>query len=267
MTRSLLTDFELGQYCISHIPLAVPIPPACAGAGSGSESIDYRYNSNLHAPYTMQTGVTLERQLTRFANIALTYLNSRGVHQFYTDNVNPINPANPTTTPPNPIFQYESEGIFKQNQFIVNGSVRMGAKLSVWGYYVLNYADSDTSGPTTLISIPGEPWKDYGRSSYDYRNRIFLGGTMGLPYAFRLSPFMVYSAGVPFNITTGTDPFGDSEYNVRPASAPCTPATQTKFGCFVIPATANYTTYTPIPAYYGEGPGRFALMLRLIKTF
>src|SRR6516162_5202323 len=143
----------------------------------------------------------------------------------------------------------------------------MGAKLSVWGYYVLNHADSDTSGPTTLISIPGEPWKDYGRSSYDYRNRIFLGGTMGLPYAFRLSPFMVYSSGVPFNITTGTDPFGDSEYNVRPASAPCTPATQTKFGCFVIPATANYTTYTPIPAYYGEGPGRFALMLRLSKTF
>jgi Carboxypeptidase regulatory-like domain/TonB dependent receptor len=248
-------------------PLPVPIPPTCAGASTGTESIDYKYNPNLHAPYTMQTGVTVERQLTRFANIALTYLNSRGVHQLYTDNINPIDPANPTSTPPNPLFQYESEGIFKQNQFIVNGSVRMGAKLSVWGYYVLNYANSDTSGPTTLISIPGEPWKDYGRSSYDYRHRVFLGGTMGLPYAFRLSPFMVYSSGVPFNITTGTDPFGDSEYNVRPAFAPCTPATQTKFGCFVIPATADYGNYMPIPAYYGEGPGRFALMLRLSKTF
>jgi len=248
-------------------PLPVPIPPACAGTATGSESIDYKYNPNLHAPYTIQTGVTLERQLTRIANIAFTYLNSRGVHQLYTDNINPSNPASPTTTPPNPIFQYESEGIFKQNQFIVNGSIRMGAKLSVWGYYVLNYANSDTSGPSTLISIPGEPWKDYGRSSYDYRNRVFLGGTVGLPYAFRLSPFMIVSSGVPFNITTGTDPFGDSEYNVRPAFAPCTPATQTKFGCFVIPPASDYNTYTPIPAYYGLGPGRFALMLRLSKTF
>jgi carboxypeptidase family protein len=247
-------------------PLAVPIPPSCAGAASGSETIDYQYNPNLHAPYTMQTGVTLERQLTKIANIALTYLNSRGVHQFYTDNINPASPGE-TTTPPNPLFQYQSEGIFKQNQFIVNGSVRMGAKLSLFGYYTLNYANSDTAGPTDLISIPGEPWKDYGRSSYDVRNRIFLGGTVGLPYAFRLSPFMIYSSGVPFNITTGSDPFGDSTYNVRPAFAPCLPSTETKFGCFVIPTGAQYSTYTPIPAYYGEGPGRFALMLRLSKTF
>jgi hypothetical protein len=249
-------------------PLPVPIPPACAGTtASSSQTIDYQTNPNLHAPYTIQTGLTLERQITKISNIAVTYLNSRGVHQFYTDNINPLDPANPSTTPTNPLFQYESEGIFKQNQLIVNGSVRMGAKLSLFGYYTLNYADSDTSGPTSMPSIPGEPWKDYGRSSYDVRNRIFLGGTIGLPYAFRLSPFMIYSSGLPFNITTGSDPYGDSSYNVRPEFAPCTPTNQTKFGCFAIPATAEFPTYTPIPAYYGEGPGRFALMLRLSKTF
>lgn len=250
-------------------PLPVPIPAACAGTGasSSSQTIDYRTNPNLRTPYTIQTGVTVERQLTRVANIAFTYLNTRGVHQFYTDNINPIDPANPVANPPNPIFEYQSEGIFKQNQFIVNGSIRMGARLSVWGYYTLNYANSDTAGPTSMPSIPGEAWKDYGRSSYDIRNRVFLGGTIGLPYAFRLSPFMIASSGIPFNITTGTDPYGDSVYNVRPAFAPCTPTTQTSFGCFVIPPAQAYPTYTPIPAYYGEGPGRFALMLRLSKTF
>ena len=247
-------------------PLPVPIPPACAGTVAGSETIDYQYNPNLHAPYTMQTGITLERQLTRIANIAFTYLNSRGVHQFYTDDINPIDPANPPVTPTNPIFQYKSEGIFKQNQFIVNGSIRMGAKLSLFGYYTLNYANSDTSGPTSMPSIPGEPWKDYGPAEYDIRNRIFLGGTYGMPHNFRLSPFLIYSSGIPFNITTGQDPFGDSVYNVRPEFAPCTATTQTKFGCFAFPATADYLNYTPIPAYYGVGPGRFALMLRLSKT-
>lgn len=248
-------------------PLPVPIPPVCAGASASSQTIDYKTNPNLHAPYTIETGVTLERQLTKVANIAFTYLNSRGVHQFYTDNINPLDPAAPTATLPNPIFQFESEGIFKQNQFIVNGSVRMGSRLSLFGYYTLNYADSDTSGPTSMPSIPGEPWKDYGRSSYDIRNRVFMGGTVGLPYAFRISPFMIYSSGIPFNITTGSDPYGDSAYNVRPEFAPCTPTTQTKFGCFAIPAASEFPTYTPIPVYYGEGPGRFALMLRLSKTF
>jgi len=255
-------------------PLPVPIPPACAGGTvSSSTTIDYQTNPNLHAPYTMQTGLTLERQLTKVANIAFTYLNSRGVHQFYTDNINAIGfepGASPSTTPPpNPLFEYQSEGIFKQNQFIVNGSIRMGAKLSLWGYYTLNYANSDTSGPTSMPSIPGEPWRDYGRSSYDVRNRVFLGGTMGMPYGFRLSPFMIAQSGIPFNITTGTDPYGDSAYNVRPALGSCAAAgvIDTKFGCFVIPPNSEFPSYTPIPAYFGEGPGRFALMLRLSKTF
>src|SRR6266446_4509935 len=48
----------------------------------------YQPNSNLRTPYTMQTGLTLERQLTKSANLSLTYLNARGVHQFFTENIN-----------------------------------------------------------------------------------------------------------------------------------------------------------------------------------
>ncbi len=247
-------------------PLHLPVPPECATTTS-SQTIDYQTNPNLHTPYTIQTGITLERQVTKIANIAFTYLNSRGVHQFYTDNINPIDPANPPLNLQNPIYQYQSEGIFKQNQFIVNGSIRMGARLSLFGYYTLNYANSDVSSPTNLISIPGDPSKDYGRSSFDIRNRVFLGGTIGMPYAFRLSPFMIYSSGIPFNIITGSDPFQDSAFNVRPQLAPCATATyQTKYGCFSEPAASQYYSYTPIPIYDAEGPGRFALMLRLSKT-
>jgi hypothetical protein len=248
-------------------PFTLPPPSACAGTTSAT-TVDYRPNPTLHAPYTNQTGVTVERQLTRVANIAFTYLNSRGVHQLYLDNVNPANPAVPTATPPNPIFEYESEGIFKQTQFIINGRIQMGAKLSLFGYYVLNYSDSDTAGPTSFISIPGEPSKDYGRSSYDFRNRVFFGGTIGLPRGFRLSPFLLASSGVPFNITTGTDPFLDSNYNVRPGFAPCSASgvIVTKYGCFVVPTGAEVNTYTPIPPYYGTGPSRFSLNLRLSKT-
>lgn len=249
-------------------PFVLPPPPGCTGTSSGG-TVHYQVNPNLHAPYTNQTGVSVERQLTRRANVAFTYLNSRGVHQFYLDNINPVNPAIPTTaTAANPVFQYQSEGIFKQTQFIINARVQMGSKLSLFGYYTLNYSDSDTSGPTSFISIPGQPSKDYGRSIYDFRNRVFVGGTIGLPRGFRLSPFLIASSGVPFNITTGTDPFQDQNFNVRPGFAPCSAAgaIQTKYGCFAIPSGAAVNTYTPIPTYFGTGPGRFSLNVRLTKT-
>jgi hypothetical protein len=248
-------------------PITVPPPPACSGS-TVSGTIHYKSNPDLHAPYTIQTGATIERQVTKVANVAFTYLNSRGVHQYYLDNINPPNLSEPTVAPPNPLFQYQSEGIFKQSQFIVNGRIQAGAKVSLFGYYTLNYANSDTAGPTSFISIPGQPSKDYGRSIYDIRNRVFLGGSIALPRDFRLSPFLIASSGLPFNITTGTDPFLDENYNVRPAFAPCTAtgAIRTKYGCFMIPTGAQVYTYTPIPAYYGNGPGRFSLNLRLSKT-
>jgi hypothetical protein len=230
----------------------------------------YQPNPNLHAPYTIQTGVTLERQLTKIANIAVTYLNSRGVHQFFTDNLNafdPITGQRPLGLDEN-LFQYESEGIFKQNQLIINGSIRMGTKLSLFGYYTLNYANSDTSGASTLASIPGEIAQDYGRASFDIRHRLFLGGTIGLPRGFRVSPFVVASSGLPFNITSGTDPYQSNVFNVRPEFVACPAGQATKYGCLFTPTTAqDFLNYVPIPANYGESGSRFSLNLRLSKTF
>ncbi len=244
------------------------IPPVNQLPGTTTALTIYQSNANLHAPYTMQTGVTLERQITKSANIAVTYLNSRGVHQFYTDNLNAADPV--TGIRPdgnNNLYQYQSDGTFKQNQLIVNGSVRMGSKLSLFGYYTLNYAKSDTSGAGSFSSLPGNISEDFGRASFDIRHRLFMGGTVGLPKGFRLSPFLIASSGIPFNITTGIDPFKDSQFNVRPVLAPSCATAQfvTKFGCF--DSQAPGSGYLPIPVNYGEGPGRFSLNVRLSKTF
>jgi hypothetical protein len=252
------------------------IPPVNQLPSSTTAPTIYTVNNNLHSPYTIQTGVTLERQLTKTANIAVTYLNSRGVHVFYTNNLNPANPV--TGERPNGIneniFQYQSEGTFKQNQLIINGSLRMGARLSLFGYYTLNYANSDVFGTasaspsaTSLPPFPSNPYdlqQDWGRASFDIRNRAFLGGTIGLPRGFRLSPFMVASSGPPFNITTGADPYQDSVFNTRPAFGTCPPNKLTAFGCF---NSVPVVGYVPIPPFYGEGTPRFALNLRFSKTF
>ena len=241
-----------------------PLPPGTQIATS------YANNPNLHAPYTIQTGVTLERQLTKVANIAVTYLNSRGVHQFYTNNLNPFIPANDSTGGArlNPgegnIYQYQSAADFEQNQLIVNGRIQISAKLSLFGYYTYNHANSDTSGVSSFPSNPLDLRQDYGRASFDVRHRLFLAGTTGLPRGFRLSPFIAASSGTPFNITTGTDPFQSNIFNVRPAFATCTSANQTKFGCFNATPPLGYT---PIPINFGQGPSAFTFNVRVSKTF
>ena len=226
----------------------------------------YQPNNSLRTPYTIQTGVSLEKQLTKSANISVTYLNSRGDHQFYT---NFINANAPGTLPPGTIlYQYQSEGVFKQNQLIANGSIRMGTRLTLFGFYVLNYAKSDTGTPTYVPSDPLDPSADYGRAQFDYRNRLFMGGTIGLPKAFRLSPFLIASSGQPFNITTGDDLFGDAQFSARPAFGDCSTAApnlvQTKFGCFNTTPAAGAAL---IPINDFTGPARFTMNLRLSKTF
>ncbi len=245
-------------------------PPISQLQASGAPSTIYEANPNLRSPYTMQTGVSLERQLTKYANIAVTYLNSRGVHTFFTNNINAPNPANGGLRPfPNEgnVFQYQSEGIFKQNQLIVNSSIRMGTRLSAFGYYTLNYANSDTAGSGYFPSNPYDPAEDYGRAAFDIRHRVFIGGSASLPYAFRLSPFIIASSGSPFNVTTALDPFGDFLFNQRAAFASC-PSTlptvkQTAYGCF----DANPQPGEKIvPINFLTGPGRFTMNLRLSKT-
>jgi hypothetical protein len=237
-----------------------------------SNPTTYLPNPNLRAPYTIQTGISLERQLTKSANLSVTYLTSRGVHQFFTTNLNPADPV--TGLRPNGmnqnIFQYQSEGIFKQNQLIVNSSIRLAGtarfSLSLFGYYTLSYANSDISGAGGFPSNPFDVSEDYGRASFDVRHRLFFGGTMGLPYAFRLSPFLVAQSGVPFNITTGQDLYQDSIFNTRPTPGTCGAAgvKQTSYGCFNLLAQLGQPV---IPINFAEGPGRFTLNLRLSKTF
>jgi hypothetical protein len=230
----------------------------------------YQPNPNLRAPYTIQTGISLERQLTKSANLSVTYLTSRGVHQFFTTNLNPADPVTglrPNGTNQN-IFQYQSEGIFKQNQLIVNSSIRMGTKISFFGYYTLSHANSDISGPGGFPSNPFDVSQDYGRASFDIRHRMFFGGTMGLPYAFRISPFLIAQSSVPFNITTGQDLYQDSIFNTRPTFGICTAGATgvkaTPYGCFNLSTQSGQPV---IPINFAQGPGRFTLNLRLSKTF
>jgi len=214
----------------------------------------------------------VERQVTKIANVTVSYLNSRGVHQFTSINANGPFPGTPFSDGPVPfpgagnIYQYISEGIFKQNQLIANFNVRAGARLSLFGYYSLNYANSDVAGASSFPSNQYDLSVDYGRAAFAVRNRVFFGGSIALPYGFRLSPFMIFNSGSPYNVTVGEDLSGDSLFNDRPAFAvnPTGSCLSPTEAChYVVPSAS----YTPIPVNFLVGPDHFTLNLRLAKTF
>jgi hypothetical protein len=246
--------------------------PAELAAGATSPTI-YQVDPKLKSPYTMQAGVTLERQLSKSANVAVTYLNSRGVHTLLTRNINaPLPPdfdsANRPLGGSDNIYQYEGAGIFKQNQLITNGSVRIGTKLSLFGYYSLSYANSDTSGASSFPTNQFNVAQDYGRAAFDVRHRVFLGGSISMPYQFRLSPFLIASSGSPFNVTIGQDLNNDSIFNDRPTFAQL----QTALANAVVARNVSFNCDESNPDAIvaincGKATARFSLNLRLSKTF
>ncbi len=218
--------------CFPGVDVALTSFSNC-GASSTSSTNVYQISPSLHAPYTLQGAVSVERQVTKSATVSATYLNSRGFDQFLTINASAPFPGTPCFPNPCPtltggnIYRYVSEGNFKQNQLIVNTNVHVGAKIQLFGFYTLGYANSDTSGVSSFPSNSYNISQDYGRASFDTRHRLFLGGSIALPYLIRLNPFMVVSSGTPFNITSPIDENGDQIYNDRPGLVSTATCSQT----------------------------------------
>ena len=223
--------------------------------------------SGYQSPYTMQTAATLERQVGKLGTVSATYLNSRGVHQLLTINANApyFSDYNPNV---GTLTTYESEGVFKQNQLIVNTNLRVGTRVSLNSFYALGYANAIASTP----SNSADPKLDYGRAAYDIRHRFFLGGSIALPYLVRMSPFVVINSGVPYNITAGQDYNKDNIINDRPvyANSATTAADLIQTPCGAVdvnPAHQTLAGTKVIPVNCGTGPANFTFNMRFSKTF
>lgn len=233
----------------------------------------YQLSPHLKAPTNMQAAVGVEHQFGKVATLSVTYINSRGVHQLYSDNINAFlpgtyDPSTGTGVRPNGInenlYQYQSGGVYNQNQVITNFSVR-ARRLTLFGFYLFNNAKADTSGAEYFPSNQFDPGADYGRSTFDVHNRFLLGGNYQAPFGVSLSPFLVMDSGTPFNITLGQDLNGDNQFNDRPAFATSssTDVMQTKYGNFDLNPAWDATR---IPYNFGNGPSQLSLNLRLSKS-
>lgn len=139
----------------------------------------------------------------------------------------------------------------------------MSSRLSLFGFYSLQYANSNANGPDNFPTDSLNPKTDYGRSLFAQRHRVFLFGNIQAKYGINLSPFLSVNSGNFYNITTGTDVNGDTIINDRAGfangvSGNCKTATD---------FTTAVTAANRVAPGYCTGPSNVQGNIRIVKVF
>jgi hypothetical protein len=257
-------------------PVNPPYPP--------SAQTLYTIDPHFHAATDLQAAVGVDRQLAKRITANVTYLYGRGVHQYLTNNIGApyfatadlgIYPDTQPIPSGENNLQYQSGGVYRQNQIIVSGRATY-PHFSFFTFYSYNAAKADTSGVTYTPSVAQDPGLDYGRSSFDVHNRFVILGNFAVPYGFALTPFFAYNSGAPYNITAGSDLTSNNQFNARPTlsaasncvatspTSPPSPYVSTAYGC--LNTNPFGTNEKIIPYGIGTGPSNASLNLRVSKV-
>ena len=246
------------------------------------QNIKYQIDKNIHAPYVAQSAIGVERQVGKNTSVAVTFTNTRGVHQLITRDINSPIPGSFVPGQPGTgvrpygnvgdIYNYESTGVLNQNMLMVNMNTRITNKISMFGGYFYNHAMSNV--PAGLPSNDYNLAEEYGRSNFDVRNRGVIAGSLDTKWGIRLNPFVILNSGGPFNIVSPTIA-GNSTYALRPAfaaqGATGADIVDTPWGVFdlnpYLPNGALKPGETIIPRNFGQSPGSVTINLRLSRTW
>ena len=225
---------------------------------------------HFHAALSMQGGFGVDHALGKHTTSNVTYLYTHGVHQYLTDVVTApaFDLSNYTITGPTPSVynnQYQSGGVFNENQIIATISTRF-KKFSVTSNYTYSNAKSDTAGVTSVPSISQNPGLDYGRATFGITNRIFVLGTYSAPHGIIFAPLLAAQSGTPYNITIGNDLTGNNQFNARPTYGTCgaTGVITTAFGCLDADPTGKNEQL--VPYNLGTGPANVVFHIRVSKA-
>jgi len=264
------------QYVITNPDFYPNIPSPSALGGFEASQVTWHVDPHLHAPYVMQSAVTVERQLPRGSTVAVTYTRTHGLHELRSLDINAPLPGtyNPAVAGSgvyplgnvNLYFQMSSSGVYDQNQLIVNFNAKVNKNLTFTGNYTFNHARSNTDGLSTFPANPYDYHGEYGPASSDVHHRVSVQGTVNAPWNLQFSPNVNLQSGPPFDITTGSDLYGTTLFNARPGlatNAAIPGVIQTPYGLLDPNPTPGEAL---ISRNFGRGPGLVSINLRVRKT-
>ncbi|HZI85963.1 MAG TPA: hypothetical protein VFD48_03960, partial [Pyrinomonadaceae bacterium] len=262
---------------------AFPNVPPTAILDLAPRQVTWQVADDIQSPTVYVAGAQVERQLPHRTTLFAGFYTVHVQHVIRARDINAplpgsITPLDPNGTRPfgnvGDIYQYESSGRFDQNQLFIGFNNRFNRTISFSANYSISKTKNDTDGqgsglfPVNSYDLTGE----YGRASFDVRHRFNFFGTINLPWQVTLNPLITASSGRPFNITTGQDTNLDRLFTERPSFAPAgvdcnNPQANivcTRFGNFNLHPNPDEAL---IPRNFGEGPGYFAVNLRISKIW
>lgn len=195
-----------------------------------------RIDPQIQNSRSQQANLQIERQLPFKSAVSVGYLYLRGLNLILSRNVNVPSCAsqvNSNLCRPDPNFgnisRYESSGDSRYNGLIVSFNKQQGSWASVRASYTISKAIDDAGN--FFFSAPQNNFNlrdDFGLSDNDARHRLTLSGTLNssktsgssvlrqLSGGFQLSYIFTFASRLPFNIVTGNDRNGDTNFNDRP---------------------------------------------------
>jgi hypothetical protein len=248
-------------------PIGITVP---VGSASSSVPTVFTIDPHFHAALNMQGGVGMDRQLGKHTTFNVTYLFTRGVHQYLSNTVSApgFDPTTYTITGAAPTVynnQFQSGGVFNQQQIIATSSIRL-KKISINSSYTYSQAKSDTQGVNFFPSVAQNPGLDYGRASFGIHSRFFLLGTYNAPHGIIVAPLLSAQSGTPYNFTIGNDLTGNNQFNARPTYGTCGAAdvVSTRFGCLDTDPPGKGEPLVPFDL--GTGPANVVFHMRISKV-
>ncbi|MEO6922790.1 MAG: hypothetical protein ABI142_03100, partial [Bryocella sp.] len=247
-----------------------PIPASVLiNAGSSTLTVN-TLAPRFHAAQDVQAGGGVDRSIGKLATVTLSYLYTKGTHQYFTNNITaPVfDPVTYTISGPAPSsynYQYQSSGIFNQHQIIFTTKERY-RKFSLQTTYTFNHANSDMQGVTSFPSVAQNPRFDYGRSTFGITHQLQAIGSWSAPHGFNFRSMVFAQSGTPYNITVGDDLTRNNQFNARPTYGVCGAAdvVTTDFGCLDTNPVGKGERI--VPSNLGTGPTNMVMNLSMIKS-
>jgi Carboxypeptidase regulatory-like domain/TonB dependent receptor len=200
-----------------------PIPRGSNLASVPSNIV--REESNIRAPYTIQSSFGVERQLNKKATITATYRNSVQVKSFRSRDANaPILPPNadPNAIYPRPnanvgqIQQIESGGRQLLNALDLGVRGEAGPWFSGQVQYTLARAENNTGGISRYPQDQYNPNNEWGRANFDRLHALNIIGEIMPEHFYTIGLNLGLYSGTPYNETTGIDYYHTGFNNARP---------------------------------------------------
>ena len=258
------------SYLILNPDFFPTIPtPASLGNAQQPQQLQLVYR-RIEAPRNYQFSAGIDQEINKYFRFSTQYIENRGVHLQRTRDVNvPIDGVYPFGDPA--LRQLtESTGFSRSHVLVLSPNVNY-RKVLVFGFYALSYGKDDVGGAP---ADPDNLRAEWGPSTIaDVHHRAIIGANLSLPWNMTISPLLIASSSVPFNITTGLDTTGDGVAAERPALVTglgpsiCNSGNLVYargYGCFNLLPAAGVPT---IERNFGRGPGAVMLMIRLGHTW